>query len=170
MLKHLIASMMLLSCTQLVFAKVNESNPSTAQKQTNNESHKIVKSEDIMWIDGPDALPKGVQMVILEGNPTKSGPFTMRLKFPTDYKIPPHSHRDIEHITVLMGTVNLGMGEKYDKEKTDSLKTHSFAYLKPRTVHFAYIPEETIIQLHGIGPWDIKYVDPKDDPRKSNKK
>lgn len=134
-------------------------------QSTNDHTPKMFSQEEMVWVEGPPSLPKGVQMVVLEGNPKNSGPFTMRIKVPGDFIIPPHKHPGVEHVTIISGSANFGSGEKFDKDKTQPLKTGGFAFMNPNMVHFVYIPEETVIQLHGIGPWDIKYIDPKDDPR-----
>lgn len=129
------------------------------------EDRGIFTPADIKWKDGPDSLPKGAKIAVLEGNPALAGPFTIRLKFPADYRIPPHWHPVIEHITVLSGTFYVGMGDHFDKKAAVRLPTGSFAYMMPEMHHFAFTQEPAVLQLHGMGPWGITYVNPKDDPR-----
>ncbi|MEO5573536.1 MAG: cupin domain-containing protein, partial [Gammaproteobacteria bacterium] len=93
-------------------------------------------------------------------------PITFRLKFPADYKLPAHWHPGIEHVTVISGTFNMGTGDKLDPSKTKPLSAGSVAIMQPKTTHFAWTKEETIVQVHGVGPWAINYVNPADDPRK----
>ena len=126
----------------------------------------IYRPDQLKWTDGPASLPAGVQIAVLEGDPTKQGPFTIRLKFPDGYRIPPHWHASVEHVTVVSGTFNLGKGEKADTSKGMELPSGSFFLLEPKSAHFAWASGETVIQLHGIGPWGINYVNPADDPRK----
>jgi quercetin dioxygenase-like cupin family protein len=90
----------------------------------------------------------------------------MRLKLPANYRIPAHWHPADEHVTVLSGTFHMGMGDKLDTAKGKALGVGSFALMPAKARHFAYTNEETIIQLHGMGPWGINYVNPADDPRK----
>jgi quercetin dioxygenase-like cupin family protein len=104
----------------------------------------------------------------LEGNPAQEGPFTMRLQVPDGYSIPPHWHPAVEHVTVISGTFNLGTGEKFDKSQTRALPAGSFAFMQPGMRHFAWAKGETVIQVHGMGPWKLNYVNAADDPR--NKK
>ncbi|MBI5643748.1 MAG: cupin domain-containing protein [Deltaproteobacteria bacterium] len=126
----------------------------------------ILTPADLKWAEGPPALPKGAEMVVLEGDPLRPGPFTMRLKFPAGYKIPPHSHPGIERVTVISGTANLGKGETLDMSKGKALPEGSFFLMAPNTNHFAWTDEETVIQIHTRGPWRINYANPADDPRK----
>ena len=72
-----------------------------------------------------------------------------------------------EHVTVISGTFNLGMGEKVDKSGGRALSAGAFAFMPPGMRHFAWTTGETVIQLHGTGPWKINYVNPADDPRKT---
>ena len=120
---------------------------------------------ELAWKDGPAALPKGARMAILEGDPTQPGMFTMRLRFPDGFQVPPHSHTQTEHVTVIAGALHLGMGERFDRSSTRKLVTGSFGYWLARTRHFAWAEGETILQVHGQGPWTITYVNPADDPR-----
>src|SRR6516162_5738345 len=69
---------------------------------------------DLKWVDGPPSLPAGARLAVLEGDPGKEGPFVMRLKLPDGYRIPPHTHPRPERVTVISGTFNIGMGEKFD--------------------------------------------------------
>jgi quercetin dioxygenase-like cupin family protein len=134
--------------------------------QGDHASHVMLTAGDLKWAAGPPSLPAGAQFAVMEGNPKNPGPFTMRLKFPDGYKIPAHWHPADEHVTVIAGTFNMGMGDKLDLAKGKELPVGSFAVMPAQTNHFAYTKGETIIQLHGIGPWGINYVNPADDPRK----
>lgn len=129
------------------------------------EDHIMVTPNDLKWADVP-SLPPGAKVAVIEGPMDQATPFTIRLKLPADYKIPAHWHPAIEHVTVLSGTFNLGMGDKLDPTKTKALSAGSMAIMQPKTNHFGWTKEETIVQVHGVGPWGVNYVDPADDPRK----
>ena len=130
-----------------------------------HSDHGFYQTADLKWTDGPASLPKGARVALLEGNPAQEGPFTMRLQLPDGFKIPPHWHPAIEHVTVVSGTFNLGMGEKFDASGGRALPAGSFAFMAPGMKHFAWAKGETVVQVHGIGPWKINYVNPTDDPR-----
>jgi quercetin dioxygenase-like cupin family protein len=120
----------------------------------------------LAWKDGPAAMPKGTSTVVLEGDPTKAGVFTMRIKFPAGLRVAPHSHTQTEHATVISGILHIGMGATFDSAATRALTTGSFGFWPAGTKHFAWMEGETVLQLHGQGPWTITYVNPADDPRK----
>jgi len=134
-----------------------------AQKSV--EHVKTYTPDAIHWGAAPNALPSGAQLAVLEGDPTKPGAYTMRLKMSDGYKIPPHHHLHREHVTVISGTFKVGMGDSFDEGKMNEFAPGSFAYLEPTAHHYAMAKGETVIQLHGAGPWEIKYVNPADDPR-----
>ena len=117
------------------------------------------------WRSGPGSLPLGAQMYVLEGDPTQSGPFTMRLRFPRNYIVPPHYHTAVEHLTVISGRMHLGMGETINMPSATLLSAGSFSMMPPGMRHFAHTLEETVIQVNGNGPWRIVYVNSNDDPR-----
>lgn len=122
--------------------------------------------EDIKWTDGPASLQKGARMIVLEGDPTKDGIFTMRLWLPDGFVVSPHWHSQIEHVTVIQGILNFGMGEKFDRSATREMTVGSFGFWPVGMRHFAWTRGDTILQLHGRGPWTVTYVNPADDPRK----
>lgn len=131
---------------------------------------KMITPKDIQWSDGPASLPKGAKITILEGDMSKDGPFTVRVKLPANYVILPHWHPGIEQVTVLSGDLYLGMGDKLDKNNAKKLPAGSFAYMQPKMHHFAFTKGEVVIQLHGMGPWAINYLNPEDDPRNQKTK
>lgn len=138
------------------------------QSTSHTTDHGFFSTADIKWVDGPASLPAGAKVAMLEGNPAQDGPFTMRLQLPDGFQIQPHWHPAVEHVTVISGTLNLGMGEKFDKSAGRALAAGSFAFMPPGMRHFAWATGETVLQVHGTGPWKINYVNPADDPR--NKK
>jgi quercetin dioxygenase-like cupin family protein len=127
--------------------------------------HSMVASSDLKWGPVP-SLPAGAQIAIIQGPMNEAKPFIARLRLPANYRIPAHSHPAIEHVTVISGRFNMGTGDKLDESKTTALLPGSVAIMQIGTNHFAWTAEETIVQLHGVGPWDVKYVNPADDPRK----
>jgi quercetin dioxygenase-like cupin family protein len=146
---------------------------STAQAQQQqptstglNDSATIHPADRITWQVGPPSLPPGAKFAVLEGDPAKDGFFTMRLRLPDGYKIPPHTHPKVEHVTVISGTFNFGMGDKFAQAATQAMPAGTFGFWPAGMKHFAWAKGETVLQLHGIGPWKIEYVNPADDPRK----
>ena len=128
-------------------------------------AHIMVSPADLKWADVP-SLPPGAKIAVIEGPPTEAVPFTFRLQFPANYKVPAHSHPAVEHVTVISGTLNFGVGDKLDEAKTKPLSAGSVAIMPPNTNHFAWTKEGTIVQVHGVGPWGVNYVNSADDPRK----
>jgi quercetin dioxygenase-like cupin family protein len=124
----------------------------------------VQETEDAARAEWRAVVPPGAQIIVIEGPTNATGPFIVRLKFPPDYRLPPHRYPVIEHLTVISGTLNMGTGDKFDPAKTVALQPGSVSILQPRTNHFAWTKEETIVQVHGIGPWVPTYVDPSDDP------
>ena len=93
-----------------------------------------------------------------------SGDYTVRFKMPDGYKIAPHTHPTRENVTVISGTLKVGMGDTYDESKMMSFGTGSFAYLDPSMHHYAGAKGETIIQIHGQAPVKFNWINPADDP------
>lgn len=121
---------------------------------------------DIKFEDNP-AFPEGAQSMLIHGDPTKPEFFIIRLRFPPNYVVPPHTHPAFESVTVLTGSMGSGMGEKVEKPKGKMLEQGSLLLLPANHAHYVWTEdEETIIQVAATGPFDIIYVDPEDDPRK----
>lgn len=136
------------------------------------ESHRkavMVTPASVKWAAGPPSLPSGAKMALVVGDLTKPESFTFRLKVPDGYQIPPHWHPADEHVTVLKGTVMMGTGGTLDKKKAVELPAGSFFVAPKGERHFVWTKGETIVQVHGIGPWGITYVNPADDPRPKGK-
>lgn len=117
------------------------------------------------WGPAPAALPPGAQAIVLEGDPSKAELFTLRLKFPHNYLVPPHFHSAWEHVTVISGLLHIGMGETVSMATATELRPGSFIAIPTGHRHFAHSVGETIVQLHGMGPFVLTYVNRADDPR-----
>jgi quercetin dioxygenase-like cupin family protein len=129
------------------------------------DSHTIAMPDALKWVE-PPVLP-GARLAVVQGDPSKEGPFAYRLKMPAEYRIPPHLHKAGENVTVLSGTFFIGMGEKFDQTAGQALPAGGFVSIPPNHAHFAWAgSQETIVQVHGVGPTDLRFVNPADDPRK----
>lgn len=124
----------------------------------------MVTPDVLAWRDAP-AVAKGAQIAIIEGPTDQAVPFTFRLKLPANSVIAPHIHPAYERVTVLSGTFYFAHGDKFDKTKLRALPPGSVAIMPPGAPMFGHTKEETVIQLHGTGPWGMKYV--SDDPKAS---
>jgi quercetin dioxygenase-like cupin family protein len=128
--------------------------------------HRMVSSADLKWVDAT-SLPPGAKIAVIEGPLGEAVPVTARIKFPANYTLPAHIHPHFERVTGLTGAFHMGMGQKFDAgQATMVLKPGDMMIMEPNTPHFAMTKEETIVQLHGPGPWSIIYLNPDDDPRK----
>jgi mannose-6-phosphate isomerase-like protein (cupin superfamily) len=115
----------------------------------------------------PGFLPAGAQLAVLEGDPmASSGDFTIRLKMPDGYRIPPHWHPNRENVTVLSGSLKVGMGDTFDTSKMTAFGPGSFAYLDPSMHHYVMASGLTVVQVHGMSPAQFNYINPSEDPSK----
>ncbi len=129
------------------------------------DGHLMLNANDLEWTEVP-SMAEGARIAVIEGDLSKEAPFTFRLKLPADYVIAPHVHPAYERVTVLSGTLHFAHGKTFDRAKTQALEAGGFAVMPPGAPMFGYTEEETVIQLHGTGPWGIDYLDPADDPRR----
>jgi hypothetical protein len=121
--------------------------------------------DQVKYGPAPAFLRPGAQLAVLEGDPmASSGDFTIRLKMPDGYQIAPHTHPNRENVTVPSGTLKVGMGDQFDAGKTMSFGAGSFAYLDSTVQHYAVASGETVIQIHGMSPVKVNYINPADDP------
>lgn len=116
-----------------------------------------VPNEMIDW-GTPKALLPGANDYVLQGNPSEPGVYTVRLKLPPNYKIPPYTQTTITYITVLSGDYHIGEGNIFDANKGRELPPGSFITVPANTPVYAWTTTETIIQIHGLGPWGVKYL------------
>lgn len=126
----------------------------------------VMTTETLEWQAGPPDLPPGAEFAVLEGNPLE-GPFTLRLRLPAGYRIPPHAHSLIENVTVISGVLHLGNGDTLDTSRGVRVPAGGFVSLPDGSNHYAWTDEPTVVQIHSATPFDITYVDPEDDPQGS---
>jgi quercetin dioxygenase-like cupin family protein len=143
--------------------------PKAKEPAAATSEHVMFAAADLKWNDGPPALPAGAKIAVLQGDPGKTGPFTVRLQFPTGYKVPPHTHPTAEHVTVISGTLALGTGPKFDEAAAHEMTVGGFGVMPAGMQHFALCKSECIVQVHAMGPFEVKYVNPADDPRPAKK-
>jgi ketosteroid isomerase-like protein len=146
----------------------NESPPPPAPPAPVPGHHTHVAPPQLTWGDAPPALPAGAKFAVVSGDPGKPEPFVVRLQLPSGYTVAPHWHPTDEHVTVLTGTLSLGMGETFDKAALQDLPVGGYALLPAEMRHYAVAKTAATIQVHGTGPFVINYVNPADDPSKKN--
>lgn len=129
-------------------------------------SHVVHLADAVKWQAGPPSLPRGARFAVLEGDPREEGLFTMRLSLPDGFQIKPHWHPAPERITVISGTFHMGRGDKFDTARGTALPAGAYTLMPAEAWHYAWTTGDTVLQITGGGPWQIIYVDPRDDPRK----
>jgi hypothetical protein len=125
----------------------------------------VLNGDQIIWGPAPPNFPAGAQFVVLQGDPSKAGEiFTIRLRFPNGYVLPPHFHPTPEYVTVIRGTFLAGMGENFSRDRLVPYNQNGFATMPVSTPHYAMMRGITEVQVHAIGPFALTYVHPEDDP------
>jgi len=133
------------------------------------DTHVMSAPKDLKWGDPPPVFEKGAMFALVSGDPSKEGLYVVRLKMPAGYRINPHWHPTDEHVTVISGTFALGMGDQLDKTAMKDLPAGGYALLPAQMHHYAMAKTAAIVQVHGMGPFALTYVDPKDDPSQRGK-
>ncbi|MBX9787477.1 MAG: cupin domain-containing protein [Pirellulales bacterium] len=121
----------------------------SADEHTKDE-FQLYPADKTEWKKGPPSLPPGAKIAVLEGDPSKEGPFVFRVKAPDGYRIPPHTHPKTERITVISGTFNIGMGAEFDAAKAKPMPAGTYGYWGAGMKHFVWLKGETVVQFHGL--------------------
>lgn len=119
----------------------------------------------LKWGPAPPFFPKGARFAVVQGDPGQAGLYTVRLEMPPGYTIRPHTHPTDEHVTVLSGTLLLGMGDSVNTATGTALAAGGFITAAANMHHWARARGRVVVQVHGQGPFAINYINPKDDPR-----
>ena len=121
------------------------------------------------WQPAPANLPKGMTISKIMGDPSKPGPFVLRLTMPANTVIMPHTHSKAETVTVLSGDIYHAHGRTLDKSMGTPVHADGFVYLPqehPHSLWTTTVP--AVIQVSGSGPFGVDYINPADDPSKKN--
>ena len=124
-----------------------------------------VQAKALKWGAAPPMLPSGAQMAVVSGNPGAKGRFVIQLKMPADYAVPPHSHPTDEMVRVVSGKLHYAMADKMDASSAKTLTAGHSVTMAAKMNHWVHAPAPATIQVSGRGPFQITYVDSKDDPR-----
>ena len=132
---------------------------------TPTAAHVMVPAGKVTFGPVPPVLPAGGKMAVLAGDPSKAEPFIARLQMPAGYTIAPHWHPTDENVTVISGTLALGMGDALDKAGAQDLPAGSAAVLPAQMHHYAIARTATTVQINAMGPFVVNYVNPADAPK-----
>jgi quercetin dioxygenase-like cupin family protein len=118
----------------------------------------------VKWGPAPAVFPAGARMAVMQGDPSKSDLFTVRLDLPKGYRVAPHFHPTDEYLTIISGTFLVGMGDTIDAKHSMALSPGGFATAPARQHHYGIARTHTIVQIHAMGPFQLTYVNAADDP------
>ena len=139
--------------------------PATAVAEAGEELQVLVRPDAVVWGAPPPKLPPGARFAVLLGDPSVPGKlYVFRVKLPDGFSVPPHVHPIDEHVTVIEGTMTLGFGKTQDGSPMQELPAGSYIRLPQGVPHYNRMKGPTVLQFHGIGPFDIIYMNPEDDP------
>jgi hypothetical protein len=140
-----------------------------APKASTTGSQSLVRAKNIKWGPAPPGLPAGAKAVLLQGNPAGTGTYVIRLQLPAKYRFPFHSYAKAQDVTVLSGALFVANTQTFDKKKAFSIRPGDFYHLPASTSQFVYTKDETVVEIHGEGPLEIRYASAADDPLKGAK-
>ena len=126
--------------------------------------HVMVAPGAIKWENGPPSLPPGAEIAVIAGDPSQPQPYVIRARVPAGWRVPPHWHPTAENLTVLAGTVALGMGDQFNEGAMTNLAPGGFFVVPGEMHHYFMARTEALFQVHGMGPFAVNYVNPADDP------
>lgn len=141
-----------------------------AVAQGTASQHVMSEAKDLKWGAPPPIFEQTAKFTVVSGDPGKAGLYVVRLDMPAGYKIMPHWHPTDEHVTVLSGNFALGMGEKFEESSMKTLQANGYALLPAEMRHYAMAKSRAVVQVHGMGPFQLTYVNPADDPSKKEPK
>lgn len=157
----LLSLLLMIAVCILQFARTTNAAANLAMQS----AHTMISPDSIKWAP----MGQGMEAAVLSGNPQKEGEqFVLRLKFRDGTKVQPHWHPIDEHLTVISGTFYMGMGEKFDETAAHPMTVGMYGLMLKETRHFAWVKGETVVQIHGVGPFKTFWVNPPDSANKKS--
>jgi quercetin dioxygenase-like cupin family protein len=141
--------LLLFVATALLFAQT--------KKAAAPSGHTMVKGSEVKWAPGP---APGFEIAVLSGDPSKAGPYVMRLRATKNANIAPHWHPMAENITIISGKFKIGEGDTVDEKSMHEMKSGDFATMPAKVRHYAWQEKGGVLQLHGNGPFKVNWVKP----------
>ena len=138
---------------------------SDTMASTSTASTDTAGDAGLVWGPPPPALPSGSRVAVVSGDPAKPGPFTIRIDMPPDYTVRPHYHPAMETVRLLEGTLHLGQGPKWDEQAFKAVAPDQPVSMPAKQPHFVHAASRVLIEVQSTGPFEVTYVNPKDDPR-----
>ncbi|SRR6266851_6524305 len=146
-------------CVALIGAAVLAAAVYGQDKKASADAHKIVHFGDLKWTP----IMKGCDLAPVSGDPNAEGaPFVLRIRCADGTKLPAHWHPADEYLTVLKGSFLVGLGEAFDETKLQTMNVGNFTMMPKEMRHFGMCKGETIVQVHGAGPFKVNYVNPSE--------
>jgi quercetin dioxygenase-like cupin family protein len=134
--------------------------------QPGQSEFRAIRDEEIVW-QSFAAFPPEARLAILVGDPSKPGPYVIRVKLPGGATLQPHRHAEDRIYTVLSGVFYIGLGEIFDEDRLLAFGPGSVVVLPGGQAHFHRAKSgEYITQVTAIGPLGLDYLDPANDPRR----
>ena len=164
--RSVIATLIAATATVAAYAQAPDKPAAKPGAHAGAHAAPMVNASDLKWGPAPPAFTAGAEMAVVDGDPSKAGPFVIRARFPAGYKVMPHWHPTDESLTVISGSLAAGMGDKWDDAAMKTFTAGAFARMPRKAAHYVHAKEDTVIQVHGTGPFTLTYVNPGDDPRK----
>ena len=166
-MKRVLLTLVLVALAASSVAATDPKAAHTAAPAAKMPDHGLTTPDAIKWGPAPPVFMTGAEFAVIQGDPGAAGPYVVRLKMPDGYKIMPHWHPTTENVTVISGTFHLGTGTTFDDTKGAEMPAGSFGFVGPHMNHYAWVTGETVVQVHGMGPFKLTYVNPADDPSKT---
>ena len=146
-MRHISMNLAVAAITSLAAAS-----PAVAQTHAGEQEHKVVP----LHVGG-----KLMTADVLSGDPTKAGaPYVIRLHNYDNQVVPPHWHPEDEHVVVIKGRWHFAHGDTFDRSRLQPLEVGDYVMVPKRMNHFAWAEGDTVVQVHGIGPFTINFTDP----------
>jgi quercetin dioxygenase-like cupin family protein len=133
--------------------------------ESGQERFRVIRSEEIEWKPFP-AFPPAARLAVMVGEPTKPGPYMIRVRLPDGTKMMPHKHAEDRIYTVISGVFYIGLGEEFDESKLTAHGAGTVLVLPGGQSHFHWAKSgDYVTQVTAIGPLGLEYVEPTNDPR-----
>jgi hypothetical protein len=157
------------SAGEALACSVEKENSMARTHQPGQAAFRSVLPEDIDWKPFP-AFPPAVRLAVVIGEPSKAGPYVIRVKVPADVKLMPHKHPEDRIYTVMSGVFYIGLGEQFHDDKLQAYPPGSVIVLPGDTPDFHWAKSgEYVTQVTAVGPLGIDYFNPADDRRQKTR-